>query len=78
MRVPMCLAGTNTPDQRTLHTGTAVQQGEKWAVNKWIRERRIRLNYETESAPSAVHLGATCPYCWLGLACGLVCRVDRF
>ena len=31
--------------------------GEKWAVNKWCRERCIRLNYEQESDPSSVHLG---------------------
>ena len=52
-----CSPGTNVPDPRTLHTGSAVVAGEKWAVNKWIRERRIRLNYEQESDPSAVHLG---------------------
>ena len=54
-----CLPGTNTPDPRTLHTGTAVTSGEKWAVNKWIRERRIRLSYEREGEPGIVHLGMT-------------------
>lgn len=52
-----CQPGSNVPDPRTLHTGTAVIKGEKWAVNKWVRERRIRLNYETEADPSSVHLG---------------------
>jgi hypothetical protein len=52
-----CLPGTNAPDSRLLHTGTAVARGEKWAVNKWVRERCIRLNYEQESDPSSVHLG---------------------
>ena len=52
-----CLPGTNTPDLRLLHTGTAVTAGEKWAVNKWCRERRIRLHFEHESDPSSVHLG---------------------
>lgn len=52
-----CHPGTNTPDHRLLHTGTAVATGEKWAVNKWCRERRIRLRYEQESDPASVHLG---------------------
>jgi hypothetical protein len=51
------LAGTSTSDPRTLHTGTSVAKGEKWAVNKWVRERRIRLDYEREADPDAVHLG---------------------
>ena len=33
--------------------------GEKWAVNKWIRERRIRLSYESEGKDNTVHLGMT-------------------
>ncbi len=52
-----CLPGTDTPDPLLLHTGTPVVKGEKWAVNKWCRERRIRLHFEQESNPSSVHLG---------------------
>jgi hypothetical protein len=35
-----------------------VAKGEKWAVNKWVRERRIRLDYEREADPDAVRRGA--------------------
>ncbi len=31
-------------DSRTLHSGSVVKKGEKWAVNVWIREKKIKYN----------------------------------
>eukprot|EP01047_Picozoa_sp_COSAG01_P063296 COSAG01_NODE_8178_length_2888_cov_3.504123_2_plen_257_part_00 len=65
-----CLPGTNTPDPRTLHAGAPLRPlpsagvgvgvgggggAEKWAVNKWLRERRIRPDWGREG--EGVHLG---------------------
>lgn len=38
-----CEAATpSCVDRRTLHSGTAVEAGEKWAVNKWVRQFPLR------------------------------------
>ena len=32
---------TKKYDMKTLHSGTKIKSGEKWAVNIWVREKKI-------------------------------------
>jgi prolyl 4-hydroxylase len=34
-----CIRGTVTRDEKSLHAGTPVEQGEKWIATLWFRER---------------------------------------